>query len=105
MKKDAFELDYAVVSGSGTFPFDMLRHDRAFPSRETESSKLDWNPMNRTGFFRAVVVARYKGSPGSWTPERWRSFGWRFEKPAGYFQHEEATKLAKTREAESEKKD
>lgn len=71
-----FDLEFAVVVGGGEFPYDMLRYDRCFPYSE----QRDAAALGQYGWTkRAVVVARYHGQPGSWTPARWESFGWQFK--------------------------
>ena len=59
--------EYAVVIGSFTFPFDMLRYDQCWPVCEGQIGLLAGGHAER-----AVVVASY----GRFTISRWRSFGW-----------------------------
>ncbi len=62
------------VTGSGDFPFDMLRYDGCYPARETDAAKLPWCILNvRT--IRLVKV----GVDRTWEPcrERWAAFRWR----------------------------
>lgn len=61
---------YLVVEGSGTFPFDMLRYDSAFPVEQEDAGKLEHEELRR------IVVCRrgVNESPGE--HRRWRSFGW-----------------------------
>jgi hypothetical protein len=80
-KIEMFELEFAVVAGRGSFPFDMLRYDRCSPFRGEETSRLE-----REDGSRALIVVRYAGQPGQWTDARWSSFGWglrRFGKDQG----------------------
>ena len=74
MAKD-LKLEYAVVQGFGDFAFDMLRYDHCFPAAEEQSPLLEQH-FNRGNRF--VIVARYTTQPGGWTPDRWKSFCWRF---------------------------
>lgn len=72
-KKQEWTRTFAVVRGSGDFPVDMLRYDACFPATEHMSHVI----QNRIDC-RHVIVARYTGQPGNWTPLRWRSFTWTF---------------------------
>lgn len=54
------------VRGSSYFPMDMLRYDKCWPAKETES------PLLRGTDQRAVLMASHKIP----TPDRWASFGW-----------------------------
>jgi len=65
-----------VVSGAGTFPFDMLSHDRAYPANIEEASKL-----NEYGPERRYVKLVSASSVREWTPHQagWKTFGWRVE--------------------------
>lgn len=60
-----------LVEGSGEFPIDMLRYDRAVPETEVAS-----NAISREGL-RAVRLVRFS-SAGKSGPNvaRWKSFGW-----------------------------
>ncbi len=64
--------DY-IVQGTGEFPYDMLRYDRAFPYSEFDAggmthaaSRLDASAPRR------VDLSSYSRP----TQGRWRSFGW-----------------------------
>lgn len=61
----------ATVVGSGTFPFDMLRYDNAWPSREDDASAM-YPHRDRAKERREVRICTLY----SFTPERWQSFGW-----------------------------
>ena len=64
-----------TVEGRGTFPFDMLRYDRAWPATETDAGILTrHNNRGRTetGEYKVKLHALDEG-----TPARWNSFGWR----------------------------
>jgi hypothetical protein len=72
-----------IVEGSGRFPFDMLRYDRAVPATESDSNSI--NREHRIG--RMVELIRFS-SAGKSGPcvARWASFGWkvvRIEYPDG----------------------
>ena len=63
------------VEGSGEFPFDMLRYDCCFPSREQDSAKLS----PRRDEKRRVRLKAQAPSARNWrgpTRARWASFGW-----------------------------
>ncbi len=57
-----------TVAGRGDFPFDMLRHDRAFPADTISALNMGRQALRsvslRTDRLRCV------------TPARWSSFGW-----------------------------
>jgi hypothetical protein len=71
MSAKNWEVELAYVEGVGEFPFDMLRYDRCSPYRSEDA----W-AMSEEGRLRGLLVVRYRGQPGAWTPERWRSFLW-----------------------------
>jgi len=62
------------VTGSGQFPFDMLRYDAAWPVSSDDAVKLDRGAFvgDRTRSLRSVKLHSYS------RPEvdRWSSFGW-----------------------------
>ena len=60
------------VRGSGTFPFDMLRRDGAFPSSELDSYTI------ASGASLRVVSLTAHHERKLWLPtfDRWKSFGW-----------------------------
>lgn len=61
------------VTGSGTFPFDMLRHDHCWPYSGEEAAKLDTSFGDRERRARRSVAMRSYSAP---TTGRWSSFGW-----------------------------
>jgi hypothetical protein len=63
--------EYDVV-GTSTFPFDMLRYDRAWPKYESETPKLDTYLERMQRGARKVTMQSHKKP----TVERWDSFGW-----------------------------
>jgi len=58
-----------VVRGTGYFPFDMLRHDKAWPKSEIEIASI--NPYG--GQARQVKLIGLREP----TEARWQSFGWK----------------------------
>jgi hypothetical protein len=63
---------FFIVEGSGTFPFDMLRYDHAWPYSESKDSpSLDRDL--RWGVRRVMLSSDTPQAP---TDGRWRSFGW-----------------------------
>jgi hypothetical protein len=62
------------VSGTGSFPIDMLRYDRCSPAREADSAEIarSFNGHRRT---RVRVTGTVKPP----TIARWKSFGWTVE--------------------------
>jgi hypothetical protein len=62
------KVTYFDVSGRGRFPYDMLRYDRCWPTREFETPKLSgYSAENIT-----IGMAGYSMP----TVDRWKSFGW-----------------------------
>lgn len=64
---------YLVVEGSGSFPFDMLRYDSAFPYTQEDAAAMESHRIER----RRVVVCRRGVNQTDATRARWASFGWR----------------------------
>jgi hypothetical protein len=64
------------VTGSGTFPFDMLRYDQAWPTDSESASNLSWSYSDRSAspdrHRRSVMLHSYREP----TMDRWSSFGW-----------------------------
>ena len=58
-----------VVEGNGPFPWDMLRYDGAYPSRERDTGTM------RCSHERRAVKLCSRRPP---TVKRWRSHGWRW---------------------------
>ena len=59
-----------IVEGSGEFPFDMLRRDRAFPADIASAKAMG----ERNGLRRVeLITARARDV----NVKRWDSFGWR----------------------------
>lgn len=65
-----------TVEGTGTFPFDMLRYDAAWPASSEDAIALDhenWRSHPKAGDRYSVKLLSH--GPAI-TPDRWRSFGW-----------------------------
>lgn len=63
---------FAVATGKGPFPMDMLRYDCCFPAKAEDAHEI-----NSTKDFRAIALAQdHDKATGRWTPDRWASFGW-----------------------------
>lgn len=60
--------DY-VVTGKGTFPTDMLRHDQSWPASSRDVDLLHMSDERRTVKLR--TYSRFNVTDG-----RWASFGW-----------------------------
>ena len=74
---------FAVVMGTGEFPYDMLRYDSCHPWRETDSSAMRNDLFDPQAEISAgqetrwvVVVREHVDSAPRWTPGRWKSMGW-----------------------------
>lgn len=63
------------VRGSGTFPADMLRYDRAFPWGREDVDQLWSDRGEETRTVRLGVHHSNKFHDGI-TNDRWASFGW-----------------------------
>lgn len=63
---------YFKATGSGEFPYDMLRYDCCYPQTEASAHKLTYSHEWREVYL--VTAAREDG----WIPcvARWRSQGW-----------------------------
>jgi len=70
------------VTGSGSFPIDMLRYDRAIPATELDSSRIHNTFVPTTFDPITVSVIRYTEGKQTLsfgdmpTLRRWESFGW-----------------------------
>lgn len=58
------------VTGTGSFPVDMLRYDHCWPAQSEDGILLDASHV------KAPRSIRMRGLTGP-TPARWRSFGWK----------------------------
>lgn len=70
-----------TVRGQGLFPFDMLRHDRCCPARETDSAAIERTTRrpSRTASGGTLEERVTLVGPKSPTEGRWGSFGWLVE--------------------------
>lgn len=59
------------VTGTGDFPYDMLRYDGAWPVSSDDSYKLGWSYAD-SGHRRSVMLRSNKEP----TIARWSSFTW-----------------------------
>jgi hypothetical protein len=64
-------VQYAKVSGTGHFPTDMLRKERAFP--------VDFNLDLQDTKDELMIFRLTKNPREPWNNSRWQSFGWRIE--------------------------
>lgn len=73
-----------TVTGSGSFPFDMLRYDSCYPTSGLDVTSMTFDPdVYDGGMSRSRernVRLRSEREP---TVARWESFGWRVEKIEG----------------------
>ena len=61
---------FAVVSGLGVIPFDLLRRAKAWPMREADSRLLE-----AAGPCDPLVIC-LATDHSEWSAEEWSSFGW-----------------------------
>jgi len=61
------------VTGSGQFPFDMLRYDAAWPIGSEDAHKIGIDYPNDAAFKRRSIHLRSFRMP---TIDRWSSFTW-----------------------------
>lgn len=64
-----------VVRGSGEFPLDMLRYDRACPATEADAYAISGAP---DAPLRSIYLTRFAPAVGvdDNSLARWKSFGW-----------------------------
>jgi hypothetical protein len=62
------------VTGSGVFPFDMMRYDHCWPATGEDAAKLEWERMGseRSRKLRSIKMHSYNEP----TIDRWSSFTW-----------------------------
>lgn len=71
-----FRTDFTVV-GRGTFPLDMLRHDRCSPRGPEDAAALAGPAIDMREIRRIRLVTFHESRDRTTvTPERWLSFGW-----------------------------
>ena len=67
-----------TVEGSGSFPFDMLRYDHAWPEKEASDSwQLSLTRDNGDDYFNRRRVTLLTDEPHGPNEARWKSFNWR----------------------------
>ena len=69
------------VTGRGHFPFDMLRYDRCWPTRESEDSGHIEADTHLVGYPNLTRTIRVTGLNIP-TSGRWESFGWTVDLPS-----------------------
>lgn len=62
---------YAKILGSGVFPMDMLRYDKAYPLSEKDAVAISATFFNKCSNYEVNIGT----SLGRFTVDRWRSFG------------------------------
>ena len=65
---------WITVSGSGTFPYDMLRYDRCVPATESDSYVMAGTEQRKVTLI--MFSSLRNGGP---TDDRWKSFSWKVE--------------------------
>ena len=60
------------VTGSGIFPFDMLRYDAAWPRTSEDAARISAGIYGDRADRRSILLRSYHAP----TPDRWFSFGW-----------------------------
>lgn len=61
------------ATGTGRFPFDMLRHDRCWPLHETDAGVIERTTRPREAGQPSTVLLAGLSEPNT---ARWKSFGW-----------------------------
>lgn len=74
-------IEFSVV-GHGTFPYDMLRYDMAYPANEAESALLEcpWCGGKEGAGHRMIRLKSHSydgNNVKAPTEGRWKSFGWK----------------------------
>lgn len=69
-----------TVSGSGSFPIDMLRYDRCVPASEQDAVEIQRTFNESPRSHKPIALIRFGAGPWDGTPRmeygRWQSFGW-----------------------------
>jgi hypothetical protein len=76
----------AEITGTGQFPLDMLRYDRAAPWEEVDSSMIErtLNPMiDRRGEWK-IRITRLGEARAGWSLGRWDSYKCQVREINGY---------------------
>ncbi len=70
-----------TVSGSGAFPFDMLRYDSCWPANAEDSAKIEAIARGESG--RGVSINLWTSDRNFEVPTigRWESFNWKVTTP------------------------
>ena len=71
---------FTVAGKAGRFPFDMLRHDHAWPASSDDAINLAWDGHAKGVNITIELVAQARRAI---TPARWASFGWTVTHIAG----------------------
>lgn len=68
-----------IVEGTGPFPVDMLRYDRAVPALSADADEIERSYVNPRGPARRIKLLKFTPRGGIPLPTRgrWESFGWR----------------------------
>jgi hypothetical protein len=76
-----FYIHTATVTGSGSFPEDMLRYDCAYPDRQEDVNTIIMSKDRETREKgKGINICTINNWPvPKWTPDRWLSFGWKLE--------------------------
>lgn len=71
---------YFTVTGSGDFPFDMLRYDECWPYQSEDAVSVGSTPQISGGaHFKRRSVRLMTNNPHAPTAGRWSSFTWKAE--------------------------
>lgn len=70
-------MKYAIITGKGEFPFDMLRYDACYPNSEQDSALIASGQRLwlAAGGSKSWSVCVRSASDNKWTVGRWESFG------------------------------
>jgi hypothetical protein len=71
-ERPKFQYEF-YVSGSGVFPFDMMRYDQCWPASGEDAARLEWERISARGQgIRSIKMLSYREP----TVDRWASFTW-----------------------------
>jgi hypothetical protein len=68
---EAIMAKYAKILGTGVFPLDMLRYDKAYPLSEKDAVAISSTFFNKCDNYEVNIGT----SLAKFTVDRWRSFG------------------------------